>query len=97
MSKRMISVLAVLSVFVLFAAVSAPAQTAAAPAAAPVYSAAPAYAGYSAVNNGYVMSYPSQYVTPNTRPGSFRDFFGFDGIPFNGSHMAAFQRWRAGR
>lgn len=49
-----------------------------------------------------VYSYPRGYAYPQQpqynanrggRPVTFQEYFGFDGIPFNGSHIQAFRRY----
>ena len=75
------------------AATAAPApaaQSAATAAPAPANTAVPAAGSTSPVQTQF-------YQNQGYRAVSARDFFGFDGIPFNGSHRAAFLRWRASR
>ena len=69
--------------------------------AAPVQTAAPPQTARPAAPR-HVHSYPYGYAYPqqqpyyNTRGGrpvSFQEYFGFDGIPFNGSHIQAFRRF----
>ena len=44
---------------------------------------------------GYVRTQPQQqyYTNRGGRPVTFQEYFGFDGIPFNGSHIQAFRRY----
>lgn len=70
--------------------VAAPART-----AVPAQTARPA-ASRHVHSYPYGYTYPQQqsyYTTRGGRPVSFQEYFGFDGIPFNGSHIQAFRRF----
>ena len=93
MSKKVLFMTAILmaSIFSAIAAVSA--QTA-----------LPAQAGQPIrMGNVYENNHPYPYGNPYSpqpyynnrgrRGVSFREYYGFDGIPFNGSHIQAFRRF----
>ena len=79
-------------------AVNAASVTAPAPSAVPVQAVRPTRPGYPARNvyaypNGYTYPQPQYYNYRGRRAVSFQEYFGFDGIPFNGSHIQAFRRY----
>ena len=97
MSKHIVSFVIGLSIAIVFVAFASEANAQqAATYAAPAYAngatyAAPTYTTPSFVYRPSVA--PSyNYAVPTTRP---RLDLGFDGIPFNGSHLAALRRNRA--
>ena len=79
-------------------AVNAASVTVPAPSAVPVQAVRPTRPGYPARNvyaypNGYTYPQPQYYNYRGRRAVSFQEYFGFDGIPFNGSHIQAFRRY----
>ena len=89
---------------VVLAQTAAPVQTAVpAQTVAPVQTAAPARtiqptAPRQLYPYSYGYAYPQQYQhqhynNRSGRPVTFQEYFGFDGIPFNGSHIQAFRRY----
>ncbi len=79
---------------------AAPAQAPAAQTPAPANTAVRTAKPAAAVRQGYAYGYPygyapqqSYYNARGNRPVSFQEYFGFDGIPFNGSHIQAFRRY----
>jgi hypothetical protein len=114
--NKFLSIVIVLSVFVLLTAVTVSAQTAgrvvtadsalatspilfpfqAAPAAVPTPMARPV--GSPAARQAYTSpnGHAQLHQSRNARGRqsvSFQEYFGFDGIPFNGSHLRAFHRY----
>ena len=77
--------------------VAAPAQTAVlAQTATPARTARPSAPRHAhTASNGYAhpQQQQSYYTARGGHPVSFQEYFGFDGIPFNGSHIQAFRRF----
>ncbi len=74
--------------------VAAPVQTAAPPQTA--RPAAPRQVYPYPYGYAYPQQHQHQYQPYNNRGGrpvTFQEYFGFDGIPFNGSHIQAFRRY----
>ena len=80
-------------------AVNAASVVAPAPVTVPAQPSRPGYATRNVYTypNGYAYPQPQYYNNYRGRRAvSFQEYFGFDGIPFNGSHIQAFRRYRGG-